>query len=51
MQSMFPSVGTTGLVDLYLNALYKAKTANFSKNEFEKAYTRVKDNKGLSSRK
>ena len=48
MQSMFPSVGTTGLVDLYLNALYKAKTANFSKNEFEKAYTRVKDNKGLS---
>ena len=48
MQSMFPSVGTTGLVDLYLNALYKAKTANFSKDQFEKAYTQVKENKGLS---
>lgn len=48
MQSVFPSMGSSGLVDLYLNALYKTKTATFSKNEFEKAYSRVKDNKGLS---
>ena len=47
MQELFPQ-GTSGLVNLYLNSLYRLKVAGYNMKEFDNAYDRVVENTGLS---